>query len=53
MSVLPDSHEAVHRGDDLLLLRDRRPPSPELAGDLAVQTRDLEILRALWRYRSC
>ncbi len=51
MSGLPDSYVAVHRGDDLLLLRDRRPPAPELAGDLAVQPRDLEILRALWRYR--
>jgi hypothetical protein len=51
MSALPDSYEAVHRGDDLLLLRDRRPPAPERARDLAAQTRDLEILRALWRYR--
>jgi Replication-relaxation len=48
---LPSSYEAVHRGDALLLLRDRRPPPVELAADLAPQPRDLEILRALWRHR--
>lgn len=48
---LVDSYEAVHQGDALLLLRDRDPPPPELAQDLAPQPRDLEILRALWRYR--
>jgi hypothetical protein len=48
---LPDSYAAVHRGDRLLLLRDQHPPHKKLAEDLAPQARDLEILRALWRYR--
>jgi Replication-relaxation len=46
-----DSYAAVHQGDRLLLLRDRRPPPRKLAEDLAPQPRDLEILRALWRHR--
>jgi predicted transcriptional regulator len=41
----------VHQGDALLPLRDRTPPDPRHAVDLAPQPRDLEILRALWRYR--
>jgi hypothetical protein len=32
-------------------LRDRTPPDPRHAADLTPQTRDLEILRALCRYR--
>jgi hypothetical protein len=44
-----DSYEAVHRGERLLLLRDRHPPPKELAEELEPQARDLEIIRALWR----
>ena len=51
MRRLVDSYEAVHQGDRLLLLRDRRSPPKELAEELEPQARDLEILRALWRYR--
>lgn len=51
MRRLVDSYEAVHQGDRLLLLRDRKPPPKELAEDLEPQARDLEIIRALWRYR--
>jgi hypothetical protein len=49
--VLPDSYEAVHRGERMLLLRDQHPLPKKLAEDLTPQGRDLEILRALWRYR--
>ena len=51
MSELPDSYFAVHQDERLLLLRDQHPPPSELAEQIAPQTRDLEILRALWRYR--
>jgi hypothetical protein len=51
VSSLPDSYAAVHRGERLLLLRDQHPPPRELAEHLTPQPRDLEILRALWRYR--
>jgi hypothetical protein len=49
--VLPDSYEAVHRGERVLLLRDQHPLPEKLAEDLTPQGRDLEIIRALWRYR--
>jgi hypothetical protein len=48
---LPNSYESVHQGERLLLLRDRHPPPKELAEELEPQARDLEIIRALWRYR--
>lgn len=51
MRALPDSYESVHQGERLLLLRDRHPPPKELAEELEPQARDLEIIRALWRYR--
>jgi hypothetical protein len=51
MSELPDSYFAVHQDERLLLLRDQHPPPSKLAEQIAPQTRDLEILRALWRYR--
>jgi hypothetical protein len=46
-----DSYAAVHRGNRVLLLRDQHPLPKKHAEDLAPQGRDLEILRALWRYR--
>lgn len=46
-----DGYAAVHRGDRILLLRDQHPLPEKHAEDLAPQARDLEILRALWRYR--
>jgi hypothetical protein len=46
-----DSYAAVHRGSRVLLLRDQHPLPKKLAEDLAPQGRDLEIIRALWRYR--
>jgi hypothetical protein len=46
-----DGYSAVHLGERVLLLRDRRPFPEKLARDLAPQARDLEIIRALWRYR--
>jgi Replication-relaxation len=46
-----DSYESVHQEERLLLLRDREPPPRELADELEPQARDLEIIRALWRYR--
>ena len=51
VSELPDSYYAVHQDERLLLLRDQHPPPRTLAEDLTPQVRDLEILRALWRYR--
>ena len=48
---MPDSYEAVHRGERMLLLRDQHPLPEKLAEDLTPQGRDLEIIRALWRYR--
>jgi hypothetical protein len=45
------AYEAVHRGERVLLLRDQHPLPAKHAEDLAPQARDLEILRALWRYR--
>ncbi|MEX0993591.1 MAG: replication-relaxation family protein [Solirubrobacterales bacterium] len=51
MIAPPDSYAAVHRGERLLLLRDQHPPPKKLAEDLEPQARDLEIIRALWRYR--
>jgi hypothetical protein len=51
VSELPDSYFAVHQDERLLLLRDQHPPPRELAEQIAPQPRDLEILRALWRYR--
>jgi hypothetical protein len=51
VSGLPDSYFAVHQDERLLLLRDQHPPPRELAEQIAPQPRDLEILRALWRYR--
>jgi hypothetical protein len=35
----------------MLLLRDQHPLPKKLAEDLTPQGRDLEIIRALWRYR--
>jgi hypothetical protein len=49
--VVTDSYAAVHRGERVLLLRDQHPLPEKHAEDLAPQARDLEILRALWRYR--
>ena len=46
-----NSYEAVHQGERVLLLRDQHPLPKKHAEDLAPQARDLEILRALWRYR--
>jgi hypothetical protein len=46
-----DSYESVHQEERLLLLRDREPLPKELAEELEPQARDLEIIRALWRYR--
>ena len=46
-----DTYAAVHRGNRILLLRDQHPLPEKHAEDLAPQARDLEILRALWRYR--
>jgi Replication-relaxation len=46
-----ESYTAVHRGERVLLLRDQHPLPTKHAEDLAPQARDLEILRALWRYR--
>jgi hypothetical protein len=46
-----DSYSAVHRGERVLLLRDQHPLPKKHAEDIAPQPRDLEILRALWRYR--
>ncbi len=51
MRPLTDSYSAVHRGERVLLLRDQHPLPKKHAEDLAPQARDLEILRALWRYR--
>jgi hypothetical protein len=51
VSELPDSYFAVHQDERLLLLRDQHPPPRELAEEISPQTRDLAILRALWRYR--
>src|SRR5688572_2726829 len=51
MRSAPDSYGAVHRGERVLLLRDQHPLPKKHAEDLAPQARDLEILRALWRYR--
>jgi hypothetical protein len=47
--LMPDSYEAVHRGERMLLLRDQHPLPEKLAEDLTPQGRDLEIIRALWR----
>lgn len=41
---MPDSYEAVHRGERMLLLRDQHPLPKELAEDLTPQARDLEII---------
>ena len=49
--MLPDIYEAVHRGERVLLLRDQHPLPEKLAEDLTPQGRDLEIIRALRRYR--
>jgi Replication-relaxation len=46
-----NGYYAVHRGERVLLLRDQHPLPEKHAEDLAPQPRDLEILRALWRYR--
>jgi protein involved in plasmid replication-relaxation len=46
-----NGYVAVHRGDRVLLLRDQHPLPKKHAEDLTPQARDLEILRALWRYR--
>jgi hypothetical protein len=46
-----DGYAAVHRGERVLLLRDQHPLPEKHTEDLAPQARDLEILRALWRYR--
>jgi hypothetical protein len=48
---IPGSYGTVHRGERVLLLRDQHPLPRKLAEDLAPQGRDLEIIRALWRYR--
>jgi hypothetical protein len=45
------TYGAVHQGDRVLLLRDQHPLPKKHAEDLTPQGRDLEILRALWRYR--
>src|SRR5919109_2623447 len=51
MRPITDSYASVHRGERVLLLRDQHPLPEKHAEDLAPQARDLEILRALWRYR--
>lgn len=50
-SATADSYAAVHRGERVLLLRDQRRIPEKHPEDLVPQARDLEIIRALWRYR--
>jgi hypothetical protein len=48
----PPSYLAVHRPDVVQLIWDARLRDPKLAARLEPQSRDLEILRALWRYEA-
>jgi hypothetical protein len=48
----PESYLVVHRTDVLGLIWDRSERDPSAAERLEPQTRDLEIVRALWRYEA-
>jgi len=50
-AAAPETYSAVHREGIRGISWDEREPDPELARRLAPAPRDLEVLRALWRYR--